>query len=114
MRAIAHQEVGDVDREEALKLLRGGPEGIREWNRLRAESGVVPTRLNRADLAGVNLYGANLSQVDLGGASLRGARIHQDYSIWASFRGSDRTSAINLSVHGTDFTGAVLRCADLQ
>jgi hypothetical protein len=31
-----------MDRDEALKLLRGGPDGISEWNRLRYDSESIP------------------------------------------------------------------------
>ena len=31
-----------IDRETALRLLRGGPEGVAEWNRLSADKVVIP------------------------------------------------------------------------
>ena len=38
-----------MDRDEALRLLRGGEEGVAEWNRLRSEDEEIP------DLTGANL-----------------------------------------------------------
>jgi hypothetical protein len=58
-----------MDRDEALKLLRGGPEGIAEWNRLRAAIGAIPS-LSGADLRKADLRGADLRRVDLGHAIL--------------------------------------------
>ena len=45
--------------EEALKLLSGKEEGIREWNRRREEDEEIPD-LSGAKLSGANLSGANL------------------------------------------------------
>ena len=44
-----------MDRDEALKLLRGGEEGIREWNRRRKEGEEAP------DFSGAHLIDANLT-----------------------------------------------------
>src|SRR5947209_5571263 len=51
-----------MDRDEALMLLRGGSEGIVEWNRRRGE-GEAFDDLRGAVLAGVHLSGAVLSGV---------------------------------------------------
>ena len=56
-----------MDVEEALALLRGGREGIREWNRRRAEGEELPS-LSEANLSGANLSGANLGQAESLGA----------------------------------------------
>lgn len=72
-----------MDQSEVLALLRGGPEGIAEWNRRRDEllrkggfrldlSGVD---LCGVDLSGVNLEYANLTDVRFVDANLTGARI---------------------------------------
>ena len=64
-----------MDREEALKLLKGGPEGIAEWNKRRAAGEEIPSLLNvdlRAQqLDSANLEGANLGRAVLEAASLR-------------------------------------------
>ena len=44
----------DMDRDEALKLLKSGEEGIREWNQRRRPGEAIP------DLGGANLYRAAL------------------------------------------------------
>ena len=66
-----------MDRDEALRLLRGGAEGIEEWNRRRGTGEDLPnlsrTVLNGADLSGADLSGAILARADLTGAILDGA-----------------------------------------
>ena len=54
--------------DEALKLLRGGEDGIREWN-MRRENGEGIPRLELVDFSLANLRGA-----DLRGANLIQAR----------------------------------------
>ena len=44
-----HDGAGDLDRDEALKLLKSGHEGIAEWNR-RRESGEEIPDLEQANL----------------------------------------------------------------
>jgi len=99
-----------MDREEALKLLGGGTEGIADWNR-RRESGEDPpdltaANLSQANLSGADLSGADLSRADLSRADLSGASLRG-----ASLCGSDLRSA-NLS--GTDLSRATLSEADLS
>ena len=73
-----------MTREEALTLLRGGEEGVSEWNRWREADEGIPNlkgadlsdaNLSRALLHGANLSDANLSQTNLPGASLSGANL---------------------------------------
>ncbi len=109
-----------MTRDEALKLLRGGAEGISEWNRRRDEGEAIPS-LQGAKLAGVTLAGANLSGADLRDAILNGARIIQ-----ADFRGAklDRVQLIQADIARVDFRDAsltevilvdsALRSADLK
>ena len=65
--------------QEALKLLRAGPDGIKEWNSRRAKGEPIPTLaradLHDADLTGANLGGANLTDADLAGADLTVANL---------------------------------------
>src|SRR2546423_1096997 len=77
-RAKAEREVGAMDRDEALEMLRGGLEGIREWNRRRANGQRIPdlTVLKSADLSHSNLARAHLSRTVLDGADLSGAVCH--------------------------------------
>src|SRR4051794_28917464 len=61
---------GDVmDRDDALKLLTGGPGGVHTWNDHREAGGEIPS-LSGADLGGAHLGGAHLSRADLRGAHL--------------------------------------------
>jgi uncharacterized protein YjbI with pentapeptide repeats len=76
-----------MDRDEALRLLRGGPDGVAEWNRLRS---------SEIDLVAIDLRGADLSGADLRGAVLREADL----------RGADLSEA--------DLSGAVLVVSDLS
>jgi uncharacterized protein YjbI with pentapeptide repeats len=109
-----------VDRDEALKLLRGGPEGVEEWNRRRSASDVF------GDLAGIDLSGAHvnkagritgavlrkavLSQVNLRGADLTEADLTE-----ADLRGADllKANLCGATLEGADLRGADLRGADL-
>ena len=64
-----------MDRDEAIKLLTGGEEGIAKWNRRRDQYEEIP-RLSNANLSGADLSGANLSEVDLErGPTRRGAKL---------------------------------------
>lgn len=113
-----------MDREEAIRLLKGGIEGVREFNRRRDDGEELPSledadlenqqlsfydrntrevvavnlsgaRLVDAKLSGVNLHGANLSRADFSNANLSGANL----------------SGANLS---RSFLGANLSGADLE
>jgi TIR domain/Pentapeptide repeats (8 copies) len=66
-----------MDRNEALRLLKGGSEGVAEWNRRRKAGEEIPP-LREADLRGAHLIradlrGAHLGKADLGRAALGGA-----------------------------------------
>jgi TIR domain-containing protein/pentapeptide repeat protein len=68
-----------MDRNEALRLLKGG--GVAEWNRRRKAGEEIPP-LREADLRGANLIradlrGANLGKADLGRAALVGADLRE-------------------------------------
>ncbi len=82
-----------MERDEAFKLLRSGPEGVQKWNDLMATGQEMPSLqdafLIHADLRSIDLRGANLSGVsfceaDLSGANLAGALLAK-----ADFRGAD-------------------------
>jgi hypothetical protein len=66
--------VGNMERDEALKLLKGGVEGVREWNQRRERNEEIPD-LSRADLGGAYLISADLRGADLGGAYLSRAHL---------------------------------------
>jgi uncharacterized protein YjbI with pentapeptide repeats len=66
-----------MDRDEALKLLRGGPEGVKEWNRRVFFDGSeeIPD-LNGAILDGAKLEGFMLRRARLYGATLNESCLH--------------------------------------
>jgi hypothetical protein len=95
-----------MDRDEALKLLSGGGEGIRAWNDHRRGGGEIPS-LTEAKFTGANLTGANLAGADLTGANLTGANLAWAKLIGANFAGAD------LVFVGADLAGANLTEANL-
>jgi hypothetical protein len=85
-----------MDRDEALRLLRGRTEGIADWNRRRLAGEEVPD-LRGADLRGGHLRGVHLIEADLGGADLGGADLEGAKCQWTIF------ADVNLSeVKGLD------------
>ena len=52
-----------------IRLLRGGPDGVREWNARRGNDEAIPS-LIEADLRGADLREAYLGGANLGGADL--------------------------------------------
>ena len=98
-----------MDRDEALKLLRGGEEGIREWNQ-RRDSGVVIPDLSSADLHGADLCDANLCYANLRDANLHGADLHGAILSTANLRTADLSAA---DLRGADLSDANLHGANL-
>ena len=89
-----------MDRDEAIRLLKGGPDGIREWDRRRGQDEEIPV------LRGVDLRDAFLGQADLRDAVLRRADLRRADLGLADLRGAD--------LRGADFSGAFLGHADLR
>jgi len=98
-----------MTREEALNLLRGGPDGIKEWNTRLADNEPAPS-LADAHLGGANLAGANLAYVDLRGATFAKSDLTAAHLTFAQLSGADLTET-NLSDAVLDH--AVLDGADL-
>ena len=93
-----------MDREQAIQLLRGGPEGIAEWNRRSDAIRKIPD-LSGADLVDADLIGANLIGVNLIGANLQGA--HCGSTVFASvdlseIKGAESVMHIHASTIGID------------
>ena len=116
---IVVREGGGMDRVEALRFLRGGPEGVAKWNRRRLADEVIPS-LAGADLRKAILRGADLRKADLRKAILRGADLREADLREADLDGVKLSEAIlrvaKLSVailRGADLRGADLRGADL-
>lgn len=99
-----------MNQAKALKLLRGGREGIKKWNLLRAFGEVVPNldgvKLLDLDLYGVDLQGASLVKANFAGSDLFGARFAQANLTLANFYRADLVQA--------DFTGVNLKWAILK
>ena len=95
--------IAGVDRDKALELLRGGREGVREWNTYRRSGGLLPALID-ADLHGADLEGADLTKADLthsilNEAKLNGANLGGAVLKYAKLVGADISSA-NLSSPG--------------
>src|SRR5512135_2995601 len=117
-----------MDRNEALRLLKGG--GVAEWNRRRKAGEEIPP-LREADLRGAHLLRADLRGADLGkaalgraalvGADLReahlvGAHLGRAYLVRADLRGADLGGAdlVLADLDGAHLGGATLDEADLR
>jgi hypothetical protein len=82
-----------MDRDQAMGLLRGGWEGIREWNRRRGEGEVIPN-LAEADLRGAHLSQADLTWANLSHAKLTGASLSASNLTGANLTGASLSEAI--------------------
>lgn len=104
-----------MDREKALKLLRGGPDGVKEWNEWRITSEEIPD-LRGSDLSGVDLRGADVSGARLRGAQLHVARLCGTQLISCDLRGSDlrRADLFKSCLSHADLRGADLSGANLE
>jgi hypothetical protein len=111
-----------MDRDEAIKLLKGGEEAIDEWNRRRKVGEEIPD-MSGAELSGVLLSTANLSGANLREAQLIGAnftnvfRVPPDQVDKAVARRQAASNTIwrapVMIVAGADLRGAVLSNANL-
>ena len=99
-----------MDYEEAMKLLRGGPKGIEEWNRRREEGEDIPD-LSCADLSGANLSGANLMRALLREANLSKANLRDAFLLLIYLRDANLGDANLIGAH---LASADLSCADLR
>ena len=98
-----------MTKEEALKLLRGGKEGIAEWNSRRAAGENIPS-LQNAILDGAILHDVNLDLATLTNATFNSANF-----VCASLVGANLSNAgfLFANVMETDLSNAVLRSAYL-
>jgi uncharacterized protein YjbI with pentapeptide repeats len=104
-----------MDHDEELKLLKGGTEGIAEWNR-RREAGEELWDLSGANLNGANLSGADLSSAFLSGANLSGANLRRA-DLSGAFLSDAFLSGADLrraSLSGANLSGANLSDANLS
>jgi uncharacterized protein YjbI with pentapeptide repeats len=124
-----------MDRDEALELLKGGNEGIAEWNRRRADGETIPVlrwanlsranlrgadlniaEFSRADLSEADLGGANLSSAELSGANLRRANLSSAELSWAHLHVANLSEACLgwAKLSNADLSVAELGKADLR
>lgn len=108
-------EMAAMDREQAMKLLRSGPEGIKEWNRSRMAGDDIPS-LEDADLSDLDLSGANLIVVKLNGADLRQAGLASTVLQRASLVDTrlSKASIGHANLVQANLMGADLQQADLE
>jgi hypothetical protein len=103
------RELEAMDRDEALRLLRGGKDGIAEWNRRRQAGAKIPD-LTQAHLEGwlhgVDLFGARLLQATLSGAELNEAGLNGANLLQADL--------VETDLSGARLNGSTLRQADLR
>jgi hypothetical protein len=101
-----------MDRDEAIRLLKGGWEATREWNRRREEDEkILQVDLRYAELGGAYLNDADLTNIDLRGADLRDARL-QGAVLDGAFLGG--VNLTNSDLFGADLSDADLSGADLS
>ncbi|MHC5541156.1 pentapeptide repeat-containing protein [Singulisphaera rosea] len=99
-----------MDCEEALKLLKGGFEGIRRWNDWQSDND-NHVSIRRPDLSRVDLCGADLGKANLRRAILSGADLSRANLGFADLSVADLTEA-NLSE--ADLSLANLGVANLR
>jgi TIR domain/Pentapeptide repeats (8 copies) len=104
-----------MDRNEALRLLKGGSEGVAEWNRRRKAGEEIP-HLREADLRGAHLIradlrGAHLGKADLGRAALVGADLREAHLVGAHLV---RAYLGRADLRGAHLVGAALVLANLD
>ncbi len=87
-----------MDRDEAIRLLRSGKDGIRKFNTIRMDEVVdgVTTLLDlrSVDLSGLNSAGLFLYLADLSDANLNGARLPEACLVGADLRQANLTNAV--------------------
>lgn len=104
-----------MDRREATTFLRGGPEGIRQWNQRRAAGEGVPG-MERVALAGADMRGANLSGMNFLEANLSGTVLADAELMRADFRHADLRTAslVRANCSQAELGSANLHQADLS
>jgi len=106
-----------MDTDEAIKLLKGGPEGVAKWNSYWGEHWIDGGRfdLGNADFSGANLKGANLRHTYLGAASLKTTILTSANLIGTTLCGADLSLADlrGANLVRADLTDATLRRTEL-
>jgi len=76
VRRPGKSEISNMNSTMAHELLRGGREGVKEWNLRRKRGEAIPD-LSDGKLSGLSLFRANLSDIRLANADLRATRLSQ-------------------------------------
>ncbi len=113
-----------MERKEAEQLLKGGPEGIQNWNTYRRTNHEIPSLngiiLRNCDLKTVNLNDADLSGANLSNTNLAGAKFSGSILNKVDFNNAELSSTgfhsatINNSsfcdskLNSANFLGAIL------
>lgn len=100
-----------MTRDEAIKLLRGGWSGIRQWNAARQSRRFSLPGLRGLDLVEAHLWRANLSDVDLSGSNMGFAFLANCDLEKANLWGVNLEQA---NLVGADLSGANLSHANLR
>ena len=111
-----------MDRDEMLRLLRGGPDSIAEWNQRKSWKEDIPNIAGldqaEADLKGIDLSGIQLNYWNLAGACLTNANLAESVFFRAILADAKVDHACLLrarldgaSLKRTDFTSSDLRRA---
>jgi hypothetical protein len=103
---VADEKKSSMTKEEALELLKGGEEGVAEFNRRRKKEGPTPLDLSGVSFLGDDLSGADLGTADLSGAVLAAADLTKADLVSANFSKAD--------LYGADLRGASLMAANLR
>lgn len=110
-----------MTKDQVLRLLRGGPEGIDKWNHWRSENpnAEIPD-LKQADLGGVHLEGANLANINLERANLFQAHLEKAVLRKAHLEGAclfgaylEKADLSEAHLEGSELLDADLRNANL-
>jgi uncharacterized protein YjbI with pentapeptide repeats len=100
----------NVDLDQALQMLKGGQDGVAQWNLQRQAGAIIPS-LESANLNGANLYGADLRLVNLNDSKLRESSLFAADLRGARLRDALLTSA---DLSRADLSRADLSSADLR
>jgi hypothetical protein len=107
----AQQQQHTEPREQLLRELRGGPEGVARWNARTLEERQAGGPFAGVDLAGAALAGSNLGSLDFHGARFDGANLA---SAWLLEIDLAQASLRKANLERAWCACACLRDADLQ
>jgi uncharacterized protein YjbI with pentapeptide repeats len=100
-----------MTRDDALRLLRGGTDGVAEWNGRRQEWWQTALDLRACGLSCVNLAGVNLESLYIVGGDFRGANLERARMSRARLQNSHFAGA---SLRGASFEGCDLSDANFD